>query len=169
MGFSLKGSFKDVGRGLAYFSKMDAFFFLVFGYLIGIGLLIYGIVLVIKDGHDKKVEGTVLSSKCTKNRSSKYSCNISYSYEFDDVKYTDESKTNISLSKEPLVGEKIDVYIDSKNPSSSSLTHDKKFGYILIISGCVLILIASLHFYLVNRFTTYAQITGFAGLANIFT
>lgn len=171
---STPSSTKSIGSQLYDDSASLGRFYTTMGVVIAIiiciGLVIFGIVLIVrKNKYTKIVKGTIKTAKCTmnavpannnnNNNNNRYSCTLKIDYYVNNKKYTNIFYLNSSRSY--LVGSKINVHYIPENPTESVLTiqSPRLIGFVLIGIGILAVVGALISYYIAHRWKFAASAT----------
>lgn len=165
----------EIYSGAADFGRIRAIFGVIFGTLIGLGLIIGGFYAIAHktklsastsgisvDANNNKIPIPMCSSN-TKDNITTYNCNFRLQYTVNKIKhyYTVNTNSNTNYSENTNVT----IYYDPSNPNNASLTNDDYHttGYVLIGFGILLLLISWISLWVVLHYKFAAAASGVAG------
>lgn len=133
--------------------------------LLAIGIGIY--LVSMKSAYQGTTMATITNSKCTTiNQGTK--CVIDYEYTVNNKKY---SRTGSEVQGAYVTGNKVKVSYDTSNPDNHSVLpiNWKFIGWICIIIGFIMVIVAWLWFYIANTYKVAAAATGVGTIVDMTT
>ena len=157
---------EQVIDGAAAFGRFMALVSLIIGGVISLVLFCIGLYLLLSKGkYTEVIEGTVTKSECKsytnttgKNTTQGVTCALEVQYVIGNNKYT----LPLTTSNTYQVNQKIQLVYNPADPrdAKEKVLSRAIWGWILIGIAVFIILAASLHYYLVNRFKVAAAAAG---------
>jgi hypothetical protein len=169
-----KGLGDEIYSGAASFGKLRAVLGVIFGTIIGIGLIIGGIFAIAhKTKRTMKTTGTSVDLKnnpvpiqCTSasdKDGNTYQCNFTLKYTVKKDQYSHSFQTNSSTDYNNMT--QVTVYYNPNTPGDVSLTKDDyhTVGYVLIGFGVFILIGAWISLWIVLHYKFAAAASGAAG------
>ena len=170
-----KGLGNEIYSDSAAFGRIRAIIGVIFGTLIGLGLIIGGIFAI---AHKTKLSSETIGisvnkdnnpipiDQCgttTTNNNTTYNCNFRLRYTVDGIDYYSQFNTHDSINYSNET--KVTIYYDPNNPNNSSPTKDDyhTVGYILLGIGIFLLIGAWVSLWIVLHYKFAAAASGAAG------
>lgn len=172
-----KGLGDEIYSGAASFGKFRAIIGVIFGTIIGLGIITGGIFALI---HKTKLTGETTgifvdnqnppkpilpncSSSTNQDNNISYNCHFNVQYQVGSTTYTKVFDTSSNINYQYQTD--IVVYYDPDYPDNASLSKDDyhTVGYVLICSGIFLLIVSWITVWVVYHYKFAAAASGAAG------
>jgi len=164
------GGYVDINQNIyeasATFGQIVSYFQLFGGLTIGVILIVLGSIFVKSKPLQGKGTAVVTNSTCDKSDTDlNKNCTATVQFTAHDGKQYSAVINGIYT-----VGQEISINYDPNHPSTANKSLSlKNIGIVLLIVGSLILLAASIWFYIVQKYKFAAAATGVATAANIIT
>jgi hypothetical protein len=159
----------EIYSGAAGFGKIYAWFGAVFGTIIAISLIIFGIYSVNHKNHLKSIEGKVtkkshLCNTQTQNKNTTTTCKFDVEYKVGVVSYT------VTFSSPTIfdIGDKVTVWYDPNHPDKGEFNPmSKNWGWLMIGIAIVMIVGVWIRLWITYKYKFAAAAGGASAFINL--